>query len=248
MLGDARRLATTDAGDCRRYPFRVPGRTSRGGEMADQLIDKPAEDVRESVDELGPVDWLVVEFPGSRFTGEIAPILDDLVDSGTIRVLDLVLIKKERGRFPGLLRAQRPRRERDRWAAVLRDRTRDAAQRGRRDGGRGSRRAGQHSGPAGLGEPLGRSVRARRYATPAASWWPPAAFRSRPSRLRSRPLRERRTDMPLARRRMRRAGVVGPAPVARTAATVGTVAVVAHGVNRRSDRREDRRDDRRDRR
>jgi hypothetical protein len=54
--------------------------------------------------------------------------------------------------------------------------------------------------------------------------------------------------MPLARRRMRRGGVVGPHPVARTAATVGTVAVVAHGVNRRSDRREDRRDDRRDRR
>ena len=54
--------------------------------------------------------------------------------------------------------------------------------------------------------------------------------------------------MPLARRRMGRRGVVGPRPVARTAATVGTVAVVAHGVNRRSDRREDRRDDRGDRR
>ena len=53
--------------------------------------------------------------------------------------------------------------------------------------------------------------------------------------------------MPLARRRMRRAGVIGPAPVARTAATVAT-AVVAHGVSRRADRREDRRDDRRDRR
>ena len=47
--------------------------------------------------------------------------------------------------------------------------------------------------------------------------------------------------MPLARARMGRPGVVGPRPVARTAATVGTVAVVAHGVNRRSDRREDRR-------
>ena len=54
--------------------------------------------------------------------------------------------------------------------------------------------------------------------------------------------------MPLARRRMRRAGVVGRAPVARTAAAVGTVAVVAHGVNRRTDRREDRRDRRQDRR
>jgi hypothetical protein len=54
--------------------------------------------------------------------------------------------------------------------------------------------------------------------------------------------------MPLARRRMRRAAVIGPAPVARTAATVGTAAVVAHGVRRRSGRRDDRRDDRRDRR
>ena len=54
--------------------------------------------------------------------------------------------------------------------------------------------------------------------------------------------------MPLARARRRRARVVEPRPVARTAATVGTVAVVAHGVHRRSDRREDRRDDRYDRR
>jgi hypothetical protein len=54
--------------------------------------------------------------------------------------------------------------------------------------------------------------------------------------------------MPLAARRMRRAGVIGRAPVARTVGTVATVAVVAHGVDRRGDRREDRRDDRRDRR
>ena len=54
--------------------------------------------------------------------------------------------------------------------------------------------------------------------------------------------------MPLARARMGRPGVVGRRPVARTAATVGTAAVVAHGVHRRSDRREDRRDDRGDRR
>jgi hypothetical protein len=47
--------------------------------------------------------------------------------------------------------------------------------------------------------------------------------------------------MGIARRRMRRAAVIGPAPVARTAATVGTAVVVAHGVNRRMDRREDRR-------
>jgi hypothetical protein len=47
--------------------------------------------------------------------------------------------------------------------------------------------------------------------------------------------------MPLARRRLRRAAVLGPAPVARTAATVGTAVVVARGVNRRVDRRQARR-------
>ena len=47
--------------------------------------------------------------------------------------------------------------------------------------------------------------------------------------------------MPLARRRVRRVAVLGPAPVVRTAATVGTAAVVARGVNRRVDRRQDRR-------
>jgi hypothetical protein len=47
------------------------------------------------VDELGPVDWIVVEFPGSRFNGEIAPALRDLVDRGLVRVLDLLLLKKD---------------------------------------------------------------------------------------------------------------------------------------------------------
>jgi uncharacterized protein DUF6325 len=53
------------------------------------------EQASESLDELGPVDWIVVEFPGSRFRGEIAPILDQLVVDGTIRVLDLVVIRKD---------------------------------------------------------------------------------------------------------------------------------------------------------
>lgn len=47
-----------------------------------------------AVDELGPVDYIVVEFPGSKFNGEIAPALTDLVDRGLIRVLDLLVIKK----------------------------------------------------------------------------------------------------------------------------------------------------------
>lgn len=53
-------------------------------------------DVAETeVAEMGPVDYLVVEFPGSRMTGEGLPLLLDLVDRGLIRVLDLVFVKKE---------------------------------------------------------------------------------------------------------------------------------------------------------
>jgi hypothetical protein len=49
----------------------------------------------DQMTELGPVDWLVLEFPGSRFRGEIAPLLSGLVDDGTVRVLDLVLVTKQ---------------------------------------------------------------------------------------------------------------------------------------------------------
>ena len=49
------------------------------------------------VDELGPVDFLVVEFPADRanFSGEMAAQLSALVDGGTVRVLDLLFLKKE---------------------------------------------------------------------------------------------------------------------------------------------------------
>src|SRR6478609_11705987 len=49
----------------------------------------------DSIDQLGPVDYLVVEFPGSNFNGEIMPELVDLVERGVVRVLDLVVIKKD---------------------------------------------------------------------------------------------------------------------------------------------------------
>ena len=49
----------------------------------------------DDVAEMGPIDYLVIEFPGSRMTGEGMPILVDLVDRGLIRILDLVFVKKE---------------------------------------------------------------------------------------------------------------------------------------------------------
>jgi hypothetical protein len=45
-------------------------------------------------EEMGPVDYLIVEFPGSKMTGEGFPILVDLVDRGLIRILDLLFVRK----------------------------------------------------------------------------------------------------------------------------------------------------------
>ena len=43
----------------------------------------------------GPVDLVLLSFPGNQFTGEVAPALADLVSSGTVRILDLVFITKD---------------------------------------------------------------------------------------------------------------------------------------------------------
>jgi len=44
--------------------------------------------------EMGPIDYMVVEFPGGRLSGEGLPMLVDLADRGIVRVLDLVFIRK----------------------------------------------------------------------------------------------------------------------------------------------------------
>jgi hypothetical protein len=45
--------------------------------------------------EIGPIDYLIIEFPGNKMTGEGLPLLVDLADRGIIRILDLVFIRKE---------------------------------------------------------------------------------------------------------------------------------------------------------
>src|SRR4030095_16637181 len=47
------------------------------------------------LDDMGPVDYLVVAFPTDRMTGEAFPLLVDLVDRGVIRILDLVFLRKD---------------------------------------------------------------------------------------------------------------------------------------------------------
>lgn len=44
---------------------------------------------------IGPVEYMVVAFPGNKFKGEIAPALRDLVESGTIRIVDLAFVHKD---------------------------------------------------------------------------------------------------------------------------------------------------------
>jgi hypothetical protein len=55
------------------------------------------------LDQMGPIDYIVVEWPGKQPTGEAAPLLVDLVDRGLIRIIDLAFIAKaEDGSVAGL--------------------------------------------------------------------------------------------------------------------------------------------------
>ena len=44
---------------------------------------------------IGPVEYIAIAFPGNKFSGEIVPAIKKLQDSGTIRVIDLVIITKD---------------------------------------------------------------------------------------------------------------------------------------------------------
>ena len=44
---------------------------------------------------VGPVEYIAIAFPGNKFSGEIIPALKSLVENGTIRILDLVIIRKD---------------------------------------------------------------------------------------------------------------------------------------------------------
>jgi uncharacterized protein YuzE len=51
--------------------------------------------VSADIEEMGPIDYIVIEWPGRQPNGEAAPLLVDLVESGIIRVLDLAFITKD---------------------------------------------------------------------------------------------------------------------------------------------------------
>jgi hypothetical protein len=76
-----------------RLTAQVPA-AGRGDHLGSGGKERSMSDT--NIDELGPVDYLVVEFPAGRsnFTGEMAAELASLVDTGTIRVLDLLVLHK----------------------------------------------------------------------------------------------------------------------------------------------------------
>jgi len=70
--------------------------------------------------ELGPVELLFVEFPGNQFTGEIIPALTELVDQGTIRVIDLVFVAKDAdGNAVGIELEDLPSESMDAFSALV---------------------------------------------------------------------------------------------------------------------------------
>ena len=44
---------------------------------------------------VGPIEYIIVGFPGNKFNGQIAPELAKLIDSGLVRILDLIVISKD---------------------------------------------------------------------------------------------------------------------------------------------------------
>ena len=48
----------------------------------------------EELEEMGPIDYLIIEWPDRQPSGEAAPLLADLVDRGLIRIIDLAFIAK----------------------------------------------------------------------------------------------------------------------------------------------------------
>ena len=44
---------------------------------------------------MGPVEYMVIEFAGNQFSGDIVPALNELTDNGIIRIIDLLFVKKD---------------------------------------------------------------------------------------------------------------------------------------------------------
>ena len=177
-----------------------------------------------TLDELGPVDYLIVEFPaGSQnFTGEGAAELVRLHDAGIIRVMDVLIIAKDAdGTIEAMELSDLPELGE---LAAARGAARADPGRGRRRPSRGRHGSGQRGRGPHLREPVGRPVRFGHAPRRWSARSPTAGSRSRPSSPPSKPTKpssQKESDMPLGPGR-RGVGVIG-GPVAKVA-VVGAVA------------------------
>jgi len=65
-----------------------------GSKSEVRILARPPPDKEISM-AVGPVDVYIIGFPGNKFSGRIAPAIMDLVENGTIRVLDLLFVMKD---------------------------------------------------------------------------------------------------------------------------------------------------------
>lgn len=57
----------------------------------------------EELEEMGPIDYVVLEWPGRQPDGSVAPLIIDLVDRGLIRIIDIaIMVKDEEGHVAAL--------------------------------------------------------------------------------------------------------------------------------------------------
>lgn len=59
-----------------------------------------------SPEPIGPVEYIVLAFPGNRFTGEITPALDELLEAGLVRIIDLAVVAKDHDGTVSILEMQ----------------------------------------------------------------------------------------------------------------------------------------------
>jgi Family of unknown function (DUF6325) len=55
----------------------------------------PTTLIRRQAMDIGPVEYVILGFPGNNFTGQIVPELAKLIDSGLVRIIDLTFISKD---------------------------------------------------------------------------------------------------------------------------------------------------------
>ena len=93
--------ATARSGGAAAEIEKAKGLLDSGCDHAGRVRRHQAEGARvvlreeRGMEEIGPVDYVIVAFPGNRFRGEIAPAIAELVENGTIRVIDIAFVVKD---------------------------------------------------------------------------------------------------------------------------------------------------------